>query len=122
MYDIDNCQKVGIPQGVFYLGPSDKKQSIGYLELKPKQSLVLHNRPTGIEKLTQVKGKCSMVIYDSKQGRTVTLNENETLEIKPPGIWHIHVNPYNKISLTYWDFKGDITNIIEKIRKGNRAS
>ena len=118
MYDIAKCQKIEIPQGAFYLGPSNKERSVGYLELKPKQSLALHNRPTGIERLTQVKGRCSMVVYDTKDGRIVTLNKGDELEIIPPGTWHIHANPFDKVSLTHWDFEGDITKIIEEIKKG----
>lgn len=119
MYDIEKCQKVKIDQGFFYLGPSSKEGSVGYMELNPKTSLVLHNRTTGIEKLIQVKEICSMIIYDLKEGRIVKLNEKEEFEIKPVGTWHIHCNPYDKTSLTYWEFSGDIRNIIEAIRKGN---
>ena len=119
MYDINKCQKIKIDQGFFYLGSSDKERSVGYLELNPKTSLALHNRPTGIEKLTQIKESCSMIIYDSDEGRVVKLNAKDEIEIKPAGIWHIHCNPYDKISLTYWDFAGDIMNIIEAIRKSN---
>jgi hypothetical protein len=118
MYNLDQCEKVEIPQGSFYLGPSTKKQSVGYLELLPYTSLTLHNRETGVEKLTQVKGKSSMVVYDKPGGRIVTLNEKDTLSIDPPGIWHIHANPFDIKSLTYWDFAGDIRNIIDNIRQG----
>lgn len=117
MYDINKCDKIEMPQGAFYLGPSDKKTSKGYLELNPKQSLTLHNRPQGIEKLTQVKGSCSMIIYDEGNEKIVKLEEGDEVEIKG-GVWHIHANPYNEASLTYWDFDGDITKIIEDIRKG----
>jgi hypothetical protein len=43
MYDIKKCQKVEIPQGAFYLGESTKEKSVGYLGLKPRSSLSLHN-------------------------------------------------------------------------------
>jgi len=117
MFEKNKCQKVEIPQGAFYLGPSDEERSVGYLELKPETSLTLHNRPSGIERLTQVEGKCSMVVYDMEEGRLATLNKGDTLEITPPGTWHIHVNPFDDVSLAYWDFEGDITHIIEKIGK-----
>ena len=117
MYDIKDCQKIKIDQGFFYLGPSDKEKSVGYLELMPKTSLVLHNRTAGIEKLTQINGSCSMIVYRLNEDKIVKLNEKDGLEIKPAGTWHIHCNPYDKISLTYWDFSGDIRSIIEAIRK-----
>ena len=119
MYDIRKCQKIKIDQGFFYLGSSDEEKSVGYLELDPKTSLVLHNRTAGIEKLIQINGSCSIIMYDSDKGRIVELNEKDELEIKPAGTWHIHCNPYDKTSLTYWDFFGDIRNIIETIRKSS---
>ncbi len=117
MYNIKECQKIKIDQGFFYLGPSNEERSVGYMELNPKTSLLLHNRTAGIEKLTQIKESCSIIVYDPNKERIVKLNEKDELEIKPAGIWHIHCNPYDKISLTYWDFAGDIRNIIESIRK-----
>jgi len=116
MYDIDKCQKIDLAQGVIYLGPSDKKKSVGYLELNPHTSLNLHNGPA-IENLTQVKGRCNMVVYFEEKGKTFLLNQGEKLTIPEPHTWHIHVNPYNEVSLTYWDFDGDIREIIENIRK-----
>ena len=118
MFDIKKCQKVEIPQGAFYLGESTKKRSVGYLELKPYTSLTLHNRLGGIENLTQVKGNCVMVIFDELEGTNHKLDKGDKLKIEPEGVWHIHANPFNKPSLTYWDFDGDITMIIEKIKKG----
>lgn len=114
MYEIEKCQKIKIDQGFFYLGPSNKEKSVGYLELNPKTSLAW---TTGIEKLTQITGSCSMIVYSLDKDKIVKLNEKDKLEIKPAGTWHIHCNPYNKNSLTYWDFDGDIRNIIEAIRK-----
>lgn len=118
MYDIKKCQKIEIEQGAFYLGESTKKESVGYLELKPHSSLIIHNRWGGIENLTQVKGSCVMVLFDSPKGANYRLNERDKLQIKPEGVWHIHANPFNKQSLTYWHFEGDIRQVIENIRKG----
>lgn len=118
MFDIKKCDKVEIDQGAFYLGESTKEESVGYLELKPNSSLTLHNRWGGIENLTQVKGSCIMVVFDNEQGTNHKLAEGDKLSIKPEGVWHIHVNPSNEPSLTYWHFKGDIRKIIESIRKG----
>ncbi|MBU0976165.1 MAG: hypothetical protein ABIE03_07070 [Patescibacteria group bacterium] len=119
MYDIKQCQKIKIPEGYMYQGPSTKEQSVGYVGLNPFSSLAIHNRPTGIEKLTQVKGKCSIAIWDIERGRVVTLEEGTTLVLKPRGVWHVHANPFSEKSLTYWDFEGNIRSIIEKIRKGS---
>lgn len=118
MLDIDTCDKVTIDQGAFYLGESTKEKSVGYLELKPHSSLVIHNRWGGIENLTQVKGSCVMVVFDKAEGGTYKLDEGDMLRIQPEGVWHIHVNPFNEESLTYWHFEGDIRKIVESIRKG----
>ena len=119
MFDIAKCEKVTIEQGFLYLGPSNKQQSIGYLELNPKTSLPLHHRPA-TEKLTQVKGKSVMVIFDSLQGKTVLLDVGNTVTMEP-NTWHIHANPFAETSLTYWDFDGNITHIIASIRKKARS-
>ena len=116
MHSIDKCERIEIPQGALYLGPSNKKQSVGYLELKPHTSLTLHNRPAK-EKLTQIKGSCIMVIYWAKPRKMITLEKGNTLLIEPARTWHIHSNPFDRISLTHWDFDGDITKIIKEIRK-----
>lgn len=118
MYDIKKCQKVKIEQGAFYLGESDKEKSVGYLELKPHTSLTLHNRLGGIENLTQVKGSCVMIVFDNPKGTNHRLDKRDKFKIEPEGVWHIHVNPFPKKSLTYWHFEGDIRKIIEDIRKG----
>jgi len=121
MFPINQCQKIKIAQGFIYLGPSNERQSVGYLELNPKTSLTLHTRPA-VEKLTQVKGKCDMIVFDGGNkpvnvgGRIVLLNEEGKLVMKPDTL-HIHSNPYDEKSLTYWDFDGDIREIIEAIRK-----
>ena len=117
MYDINKCQKVEIEQGAFYLGESTKEKSVGYLELKSQSSLILHNRWGGFENLTQVKGSCVMVIFDKPEGTNHKLEEGDKLKIEPEGVWHIHINPFDKPSLTYWHFEGDIRQVIEDIRK-----
>jgi len=119
MQDIKTCQKLEIEQGAFYLGESTEKKSVGYLELKPNTSLTLHNRLGGIENLTQVEGKCVMVVFATEKGENHLLEPTNKLSIKPEGVYHIHTNPYKEPSLTYWDFDGDIRHVIEDIRNNN---
>ena len=118
MYDINKCQKVTSGKATFYFGQSTKEKSVGYLKLKPYSSLTLHNREGGIESLTQVKGKCVMVVFDKPEGTNHLMKEGDKLTIKPKGVRHIHVNPFNKTCLTYWYFDGDIRKIIADIKKG----
>lgn len=117
MYNIEKCQKVSMDQGAFYLGESDEEKSVGYLELKPHTSLNIHNRLGGIENLTQVEGSCVMTIFDTPDGTNHKLNKGDKLRIEPEGVWHIHSNPFDATSLTYWHFDGDIRKIVEDIRK-----
>lgn len=77
MFDKVKCEKVEIEQGAFYLGESKEEYSVGYLELKPYTSLTLHNRLGGIENLTQVEGKCVMVIFKTIKGENYILEEGE---------------------------------------------
>ena len=119
MFDINQCEKIEIPQGALYLGSSDITKSVGYLELNPRTSLVLHNRPA-IEQLTQVQGVCEMFIHNGTEGSVIVLRESDQLRI-PAHTWHIHVNPFDVTSITYWDFDGDITHIIDEICKSKKS-
>lgn len=108
-----------IPEGKILIAFSDKNLSAGTIELNPKQELQKHNRPV-LESLFQLKGTCVMKLYD-ENGKTkeVTLKEGDSLDI-PPHKYHIHSNPENTPSLTFWKATGDITGIIDKIRKNSK--
>ncbi|MBD3362331.1 hypothetical protein GF362_01270 [Candidatus Dojkabacteria bacterium] len=101
-----------------YLGYSNEKESVGYLELDPFTSLTLHNRIGGIENLVQVDGKSVLTIFDKPEGTNHLLTDGEKFRIEPEGIWHIHSNPFAEKSVTYWFFDGDIRPVINKIREG----
>ena len=116
MFDLKKCEKILSAQGAFYLGPSDEKRSVGYLELNPHSSLEIHNRPTAIENLTQVKGRCCMIVFFPKGTKAIELGAGDRLVIEPRGTWHIHANPFEKPSLTCWEAEGDIRHIIGAIR------
>lgn len=107
-------------QGAFYFGEWTEKHTRGYLELNSHTSLTIHNRWGGIENLTQVKNACVMVVFDMENGTNHRLNEGDTLRLEPEGVWHIHVNPFEQTSLTYFHFEGDIRHIVEEIiQKGS---
>jgi hypothetical protein len=120
MYDIQKCEKIKIDQGVFYLGESTEEKSMGYLELNPHTSLAIHNRTGGFENLTQIDGQCIMIVFDTPSGTNHKLTKGDQLKIEPEGTWHIHSNPFDSVSLTYWHFEGDIRHIIEAIRSGKK--
>lgn len=115
----EGCEEKVVPQGVIYLGPSDKNQSTGFLKLKPGQKLAKHNRPVE-EKLKQISGSSVIELYDGKRilAEKVLKEGNELLI--PANQYHIHKNPTNQECLTYWQFDGNITEIIRNIRKSGK--
>ena len=103
-----------ISEGKIVIAYSGKDRSIGYLVLDPRTELSKHNRPV-LEELRQISGRC-VVKLDGGKEREVTLDEDSTIKI-PPEQFHIHANPFSKPSYTLWIAHGDITEIIESIRK-----
>ena len=97
---------------------SDKNLSVGTMEIKPNKELAKHSRPVW-ESLYQIKGKCIIKLF-KKDGLTkeIILNEGESIDI-PPLKSHIHSNPFNQNSITFWRANGDITEIIDNIRKNS---
>jgi len=107
-----------IPEGKILIAFSDKTLSVGTIELNPKQELPKHNRPV-LESLFQLKGTCVMKLFEQDgKPKEVTLKEGDTLDI-PPHKYHIHSNPGTTTSITFWKASGDITGIIDKIRKNS---
>lgn len=105
-----------LPQGKIAISFYDKNLSIGLLELDPKQELSKHNRPVD-EELVQIYGTSLIKLFDGdKLVKEVVLNENKRLLV-PANQFHIHANPTGEKSITLWKFKGDIVDIIEKIRR-----
>ncbi len=108
-----------LEQGHIMIAFSDKNLSVGTLELEPKKELTKHNRPV-LESLFQLEGKCIMKLFE-EDGiiKEVTLNKGDSIDISPLK-YHIHSNPFDEISITFWKASGDITNIINKIRESNK--
>jgi oxalate decarboxylase/phosphoglucose isomerase-like protein (cupin superfamily) len=109
-----------LPQGKILIAFSDKSLSVGTLQLNPKQELSKHNRPVP-ESLFQLKGSCAMKMFE-EDGRIkeIVLNEGDSLDI-PPLRYHIHSNPNDDVSITFWKASGDITEIIDNIRKNSKV-
>lgn len=107
-----------IPQGKIVIAFSDKKLSVGTLHLGPRQELQKHNRPV-LESLFQINGACVMKLFENDGSiKEVVLKEGESIDI-PPKKFHIHSNPHDAESITFWKASGDITEIIEGIRKNS---
>lgn len=114
-----NFEEYKIPQGKILIAFSDKNLSVGALELNPGQELSKHNRPV-LESLFQIQGTCIMKFFEENGIiKEVILNKGDSIDI-PPFKFHIHSNPSKEISITFWKANGDITEIINKIRKTNK--
>ncbi len=116
--DISKFEAITLSEGTIFLGPSDSKQSIGFLRLLPHSALAKHNRPVA-EWLVQVEGESTIVLYEEdieiqkvqlKRGNTLLISANQ---------FHQHINISNEESLTSWRFNGDIINIIDAIKNQN---
>ncbi|TAL48036.1 hypothetical protein EPN87_01560 [archaeon] len=101
--------------GRIIIGHSDEELSIGLLILNPQSRYVRHNRPVK-EQLTQAHGSCTMELIENGKQKSVVLNAGDTLEI-PANQFHTHTNPNDETSVTMWKFEGDITQVIDGIRK-----
>ncbi|MCK5476699.1 MAG: hypothetical protein KAI55_02160 [Candidatus Aenigmarchaeota archaeon] len=114
-----NFELYNLPTGNIMIAFSDKNLSVGTLELNPNQELLKHNRPV-IESLFQLEGRCVMKFFEEYgDTKEVILNEGDSININP-GKYHIHSNPYNEKSITFWKANGDITKIIDNIRNNSR--
>ncbi|TAL52225.1 MAG: hypothetical protein EPN86_05395 [Nanoarchaeota archaeon] len=113
------AEECNIPQGKITIGFSNKKLSIGVLELNPGQALEKHSRPVK-EQLFQVRGVCIIkIFYKGNKIRESVLKEGSYLKI-PANQFHIHSNPTSEKTLTLWKFQGDISEIIRKIRESSK--
>lgn len=102
--------------GRLYIGHSDRNMSLGLLLLNPRTEFAKHNRPVE-EQLTQISGTSLIKLLENDRSTSeVTLNEGSIIKI-PANQFHIHANPFEIASVTMWKFEGDITKVIEDIRK-----
>jgi quercetin dioxygenase-like cupin family protein len=113
-----NFEKYKLSQGNIMIAFSDKNLSIGVLEINPGQEMAKHNRPV-LESLYQISGSCLMKIFsDDEKITEKILQVGDSLDIEP-NKYHIHTNPFEEKSITLWKASGDITEIIENIRKNS---
>ena len=114
-----NFENYSNPQGEIMIAFSDENLSVGTLELNPGQELVKHNRPC-LESLFQIEGTCVMKMFEDDGSVTdVIMNKGDSIDI-PAGKFHIHSNPTDKPSITFWKANGDIRDIINTIRESSK--
>ena len=112
---LEDCECYELPEGRIFIGESNKELSIGYLELNPKQKLSRHKRPVD-EELIQLEGTSVIRIFSSHSVGEVVLLPATTTTV-PANKFHMHINETDQKSLTFWRFQGDITEIIDDIKK-----
>ena len=107
----------------FYFTHTSDQFTTGVLELDPGGELPRHNRPNGVENLVQLSGSCVMKLFSNDSTpdpeREVALKKNDFLEI-PKGKFHIHTNPFEEQSLTFFKLVGDITEIMQTLTKASK--
>ncbi len=114
-----NFEKYNLEQGNIMIAFSDKNLSVGTLEINSNKELAKHNRPV-LESLFQLEGKCVIKLFeDNEEIKEVVLSKGESIDISPCK-FHIHANPFDDVSITFWKANGDITEIIDKIRESNK--
>ncbi len=105
-------------QARFYFSHSDKKFTTGVLMLQPGAQLPKHNRPLAHENLIQVGGECQMTLMDDageiKEEHVLRVGDSLRMN---RGQWHIHANPFPNASLTLFKAEGDITAVVNTLRK-----
>ena len=105
-----------LPQGKITIIFYDKSLSVGLLELNPKEELAKHDRSVD-EELIQIHGSSTIKLFNEEEFlKQIVLKENEKVSI-PANQYRVHLNPTDKKSITLWQFKGDILEVIENIRK-----
>jgi quercetin dioxygenase-like cupin family protein len=90
----------------------------GVMVLRPGAILPKHNRPQACEDLLQLQGACRMTLLDETGAEQAVheLRPNDSLSMKK-GQWHIHANPTSEESFTLFKAEGDISGIVEALRK-----
>jgi quercetin dioxygenase-like cupin family protein len=101
----------------FYFTHSDDKFTTGVMVIRPQYELPKHNRPLAVENLVQISGTCLMKLFTELDEVTEHILAPGTyLQIKQ-GQYHIHANPYDVESVTLFKAEGDITAVMEVLRK-----
>ena len=106
----------------FVFSYSDSQLTTGLLIMQPGAALAKHNRPLGFENLLQISGKCKTTVYnvqnERKMEKEVEMSPNDLVQMAK-GQWHIHANPFDKESVTFFKLVGDITEIMQTLRESN---
>ena len=116
MIEPEDCQAYQMPEGLLLIGRSDPFVSQGFFDISPEMTVPKRSRPVdGLFK--QITGKAILKVYDGsvvkeekalEQGQSFRIEANQEYSI---------ANPSQARSVVYWRFDGDITPILDKMRK-----
>lgn len=101
----------------FYFSHSDNQFTTGVMVIPPHTELPKHNRPLAVENLVQVSGACLMKVFDENDVPTdhaLKIGDNLSM---PKGQFHIHANPNDEPSATLFKAVGDITAVVDVLRR-----
>jgi len=101
----------------FYFAHSSKEFTAGVMVIKPNCELPKHNRPFAEENLEQISGECVMKLFSDENNFTEHILKNGDFLKIPKGQYHIHANRGDAESITIFKADGDITAVIDIIRK-----
>ncbi|MFA6325181.1 MAG: cupin domain-containing protein [Candidatus Paceibacterota bacterium] len=101
----------------FYFTHSSPEFTTGVMIIQPHKELPKHNRPLAIEHLIQISSTCVMKLFiDETNFEEKVMNPGDCIQI-PQAQYHIHSNPSDLESVTLFRAEGDITKVMEVIRK-----
>ncbi len=101
----------------FYFSHSDKNFTTGVMVIRPHYELPKHNRPFAIENLAQISGESAMKLFSDETNYIEhILKPGDNLQI-PTDQYHIHANTKDIESITLFKAVGDITAVMDSIRK-----
>jgi len=112
-------EQFSIKQGKLGIIHSDDKMTVGYMIINNGEEIVKHARPLD-EEIFQLSGNSVLTLYENGEAREITLNEGDAYTV-PANIPHGHINKNSMVkSITLWKFHGDMTGIVEEIKR-NRS-
>jgi len=101
----------------FFFTHSSPEFTTGVMVIQPHKELPKHNRPWAIEHLVQISSSCVMKLFvDEKNFEEISMDPGAYIQI-PQAQYHIHSNPTDQESVTLFRAEGDITKVMESIRK-----
>lgn len=105
-------------QARFCFAHVSEEFSTGVLLLKSGAELPKHSRPLAYENLLQIEGRSQVILLDEEGGieATYDLTPGTGLRMEK-GQWHIHTNPFTEPSVTQFKAEGDITEIVQDMRR-----